>query len=293
MIRGITFAEQIFYSKDFAHYQDLFLNHNNGITRGCVVTNTTNTVTISPGYFVVQGRFLNVETAEVIESAFFKTGYNRIVYEIDLSKENTITEFKQGAVKVLDTDSLIQEDLFGTGKVYQLPFCHFQWNGSAISDFVTDAPTINLDNIFAQISANYDSFNTSFQTWFNAQKNSATSWIDTQKSNFTTYSDGKKTEIQNLVNNAQDILDSLEAGVYSTTTLLASGWSSGVYSFESTYPHAEYDIEIQPSDSINTTQLEAWNSALIVGSATANKYTVKGTVPTVDIPIIIKAMKRG
>lgn len=78
-----------------------------------------------------------------------------------------------------------------------------------------------------------------------------------------------------------------------TGTLSASGWSNGSYSFESTYPISQYDIDIQPDgDSITAEQLEAWSAAMLVGSITANKVRALGDVPTVDIPIIIKAMKK-
>ena len=38
MIRGITFSEQVFYSKDFAHFQNVFLDGACGTTKGCEIT---------------------------------------------------------------------------------------------------------------------------------------------------------------------------------------------------------------------------------------------------------------
>lgn len=301
MIRGITFAEQMFYSADFAHYQDFFLNHNNGITLGCIVTSSGIAVNISEGYFILQGRLLNIETPEVIESSMFEKGFNRIVYEIDLSKENTVTEFRQGSIKVLTTEELVQENLLEGGEVYQFPFCKFQWSGTAISEFVTEAPTLVLDNIFAQVSANYDSFNELFEEWFASQKANSTDWLDNEKADFNTYADARKTDLDNkvveaqgIVNEAQEVLDSLNAGVYSNATLLASGWSgSGTYSFESTYPHSNYDIEIQPNNTCTTEQLDAWGEAKIAGSATSNVYTALGLKPTVDIPVILRVVRKA
>lgn len=294
MIRGITFAEQIFYSADFAHYQDFFLNHNNGVTLGCIVTSTGTAVTISEGYFILQGRLLNVETLETIESTLFEEGYNRIVYEIDLSKENTVSDFNQGSIKVLYTEELTQEDLFNGGEVYQFPFCNFQWSGTEISEFLTEAPTLNLDNIFAQVSANYASFNEMFEEWFASQKANSTDWLDDEKADFDTYAEEKKTVIRNTVDEAQEILDELEAADYSVATLLASGWSdNGKYSFESTYPNANYDVGIQPDTSITGEQFEAWAKAKIVGSAVSNIYTAKGDIPTINIPIILKVVRKA
>ena len=75
-----------------------------------------------------------------------------------------------------------------------------------------------------------------------------------------------------------------------STTLSASGWSNGSYAgLQTTYPVASYDIEIEPNgDSITAAQLSAWDDAQIVGSATTNTLKSLGTVPTVNIPIIVK-----
>lgn len=97
-----------------------------------------------------------------------------------------------------------------------------------------------------------------------------------------------RTYVRNILD-----FDDYEA-VTVASTMTASGWSSGVYSFESTYPFADYDITIEPNgDSCTAAQLEAWNSALLLGSATANKCKALGVVPTVNIPIIVKAVKKS
>ena len=77
-----------------------------------------------------------------------------------------------------------------------------------------------------------------------------------------------------------------------TSSLLASGWSSGLYSFESTYPVASYDLEVAPDSTCTVAQLDEYNAAQIVGSATSNVLTAKGDAPTSDIPIILKVVKK-
>lgn len=153
MIRGITFSEQEFRSEDFAHFQNTFLNGNCGVTKGCEVTSSTNSVTINIGYFLVFGRFLNIEDAEVINSESFNNGYNRVVYEIDLSKENTVSEFRQGKIRVLPTTDLIQQNLDNGGKVYQFPFCHFNWDATTINGFVVDAKQLEMTDIWKKLIA--------------------------------------------------------------------------------------------------------------------------------------------
>ena len=77
------------------------------------------------------------------------------------------------------------------------------------------------------------------------------------------------------------------------STLFASNWTSeGVYSFESTYPHASYDLEISPSSTCTKEQLEAYCNAMIMGNDSSNAIKALGTVPTIDIPIKIKVVSK-
>lgn len=76
-------------------------------------------------------------------------------------------------------------------------------------------------------------------------------------------------------------------------TLTAASWNSGVYSLETQFPIATYDIEVMPDgDTITAEQLTAWSDAQIAGSSTANQLKALGTVPTVDIPVIVKAVTK-
>lgn len=77
-----------------------------------------------------------------------------------------------------------------------------------------------------------------------------------------------------------------------TATLLASGWSNGTYSFETDYPKATYDLEIALDSTATTAQAEAFNGAQIAGSATSNTIKAYGIVPTVDIPIVLKVVRK-
>lgn len=72
-------------------------------------------------------------------------------------------------------------------------------------------------------------------------------------------------------------------------TLSASKWSGQYYSFESDYPVASYNLTIGPSENTTTAQLNAFQRAKIVGSATQNRIKSLGSKPTVDIPIMIVA----
>ena len=79
-----------------------------------------------------------------------------------------------------------------------------------------------------------------------------------------------------------------------TVSLLASNWdsSSKTYSLESEYPNANYDIEVALDSTATSEQAEAFNGAQIVGSATSNVIKAYGDVSTVDIPVILKVVRK-
>lgn len=76
------------------------------------------------------------------------------------------------------------------------------------------------------------------------------------------------------------------------STIYASGWTNKTYSFETTYPNSTYNLEIAIADTASTTQLDAYNSAQLASNATSNVVKALGVVPTVDIPIVIKVVKK-
>lgn len=79
---------------------------------------------------------------------------------------------------------------------------------------------------------------------------------------------------------------------YTAVTLLSSGWSSKTYSLESTYPNANYDIVVSVAPNATVAQYDAFSKAKICGSATSNVLTALGTVPTVNIPVVVKAVRK-
>ena len=73
MIKGHSYDEQIYYSVADRIINNTFLNGANGIFQnegtGCALSNTNNSVTISNGFFIVQGgltEIVNSETLSVI-----------------------------------------------------------------------------------------------------------------------------------------------------------------------------------------------------------------------------------
>ena len=79
---------------------------------------------------------------------------------------------------------------------------------------------------------------------------------------------------------------------FSQYTILTSGWSSGVYSFESAFPSATCDIEIELDSTATESQVEAWSSAKVTSVFGTNTMKALGDVPTVDIPVIVKKVMK-
>lgn len=79
---------------------------------------------------------------------------------------------------------------------------------------------------------------------------------------------------------------------FSQYTILTSGWSSGVYSFESDFPNATYDIEIELDSTATESQVEAWSGAKPTAVFGTNTMKALGDVPTVDIPVIVKKVMK-
>ena len=76
---------------------------------------------------------------------------------------------------------------------------------------------------------------------------------------------------------------------YVPTTLASGSWISGQYSFESTYPSATYDLEVFINRSSATAaEIEAFNLAQVGGYYISNIIIAAGTVPTIDIHVVLK-----
>lgn len=80
---------------------------------------------------------------------------------------------------------------------------------------------------------------------------------------------------------------------YDSVTMLSSGWNNALYSFNTAYPFATYDIEIMLAPTATDAQYQAWSAAGInTGSLSENSAKAYGIVPTIDIPIIVKAVTK-
>ena len=151
MLKGHVFNLQTFTSEAFALFIDKFLNGRCGVAKGCALSNTSNSATIGEGYFVVRGRFLQIISGETI-SNITANGYYSLVCEIDLSKTNTVNALNQAAIKVISSTStyptLTQQDITGTGTVYQYEFARFKVESGSITNFTDKRTFVDFTTIY-------------------------------------------------------------------------------------------------------------------------------------------------
>ena len=151
MLKGHVFNLQTFTSEAFALFIDKFLNGRCGVAKGCALSNTSNSATIGEGYFVVTGRFLQIISGETI-SNITANGYYSLVCEIDLSKTNTADALNQAAIKAISSTStypiLTQQDITGTGTVYQYEFARFKVESGSITNFTDKRTFVDFTTIY-------------------------------------------------------------------------------------------------------------------------------------------------
>ena len=157
--QGITFDKCNVTSANDAHYHWTFLNHTNGVTKGCAVTAGTKTFTIAKGYFIIYGRMVQVTGAETINVTLptsSGTTYGMLVYTIDLTKTNTVGDFQQGYFEVLTnaskTPTPTQQDLDNNGTKYQMPFATFTMTSSGIGNFKSVINSINFTDLYTELT---------------------------------------------------------------------------------------------------------------------------------------------
>ena len=165
MLKGHVFSKQIFGNPIFALFINTFLDGKNGVSNnyknGMQVTYSGTNLTINSGAVCIQGRFLEEDTSTTI-SAGTDNSYCKLVIEIDLDKENTESDFVQGAYKIVKSSSgypnLTQSNIVkNVSGIYQYELARFRTNSSGISNFQDMRTFLDFDTIYDAIEAEYQS----------------------------------------------------------------------------------------------------------------------------------------
>ena len=159
MLKGHVFSKQIFGNPIFALFINTFLNGQNGVSNdyknGMAVTYSGSTVTVDTGAVCIQGRFLEEDTSTTI-SAGTDNAYCKLVIEIDLDKQNTDTEFLQGAYKIVKSGTgyptLTQTNIVKNDSgIYQYELARFIIDASGISEFSDRRTFLDFESIYKEI----------------------------------------------------------------------------------------------------------------------------------------------
>lgn len=161
MILGQTYDEQLFKSDMFRLFINTFADSQNGIInhykQSCSLSNTQSTITISDGAFLLQGGLIQVQGNETVAVDLDNTCCI-LAFEIDLTKENTETDFNQGKFKIVkgttaNYPTLQQDDIVNNSTgVYQMEFARFVAGAGGISNFVDKRVFIDFPTMFENIN---------------------------------------------------------------------------------------------------------------------------------------------
>lgn len=163
MLKGHVFSKQLFGNPIFALFINTFLSGENGVSdnykNGMAVTYSGSVLAIDSGAVCIQGRFLEEDTSSQV-AAGTDVAYCKLVIEIDLDKQNTESEFTQGAYKVVKSNSgypnLTQTNIVKNNSgIYQYELARFRTTASGITDFQDKRTYLNFNTIYAEIRKEY------------------------------------------------------------------------------------------------------------------------------------------
>lgn len=288
MVNGITFNEQLNTSADFAHFQNVFLNGSNGVTKGCGISQANGNVYIQKGYFVVCGRFVRVTGVEEIASPDVASGqlYCTVVFEVNLANINTEEEFTQGYFRTLTNvsayPSLEQQDLDDGGTLYQMPWCQYIKQPSGISNFRDLRNIIDMQTIWKAVSDQNGEYKGEFDGYFANQKAVILQMIQDLES--------------------QSYVKLSDARAVTKVTLKATDWTGASAPYSQTVMEASITADMEPilvralADGATEAAQEAYGRAFAIialgtGETEAGKATFKVyKKPTTDCTVGLKGV---
>lgn len=159
MLKGHTFAEQVFGNQIFALFIDTFTGGRNGVSNKyknkMAVTYSGSTLTIQSGAACIQGRFVEEDTTTSI-SAGTDNAFCKLVIEVNLDKTNTSESFLQAEYKVIKNStnypSLTQNDIVkNVSGVYQYELARFKTNSNGISEFQDKRTFFDFETVYDEI----------------------------------------------------------------------------------------------------------------------------------------------
>ena len=141
------------------------------------------------------------------------------------------------------------------------------------------------DTLISDSTTELETFKTEQKTGFSEFRTEQQQLFETWFANIKYVLDGDvAAKLQLEIDDLQEVLVD--------STLEAATWADGEYSLEATYPAASYNLYISVANTATLEQSVAWNSARILANYSSNVLVASGATPTVDIPVVIKVVKK-
>lgn len=140
-IELVQFNDSTVTPKNDAALYDFILSHQSGIVTGCTITHLgANQLQVGAGWGVICGRMFIV-AQQTVNATVAPSGSRkgRLMIEIDTEEETPIYFATQAEVTL---PSLTQEDINGSGTVYQLELATYDVSTTTISNLVATSNAI-------------------------------------------------------------------------------------------------------------------------------------------------------
>lgn len=176
MINGITFSECLITSSDFAHFMYTMLGNTDGVTKGCEISVANDLIYVQKGYFIQSGRMVQVVGTEELATPEVQSGqlFCKVVFEIDLTKNNTADNFTQGYFKTLTSSvgypEVTREDMDDGGMIYQMPWATYTKTVNGVGNFKDVRCVYDQESIWKVIMDQHDEYKAEFEAYFAEQK---------------------------------------------------------------------------------------------------------------------------
>lgn len=155
MIKGYVFSNQLASNDVDALVFRKMLDYNNGVLNGMALSNTNTDITVGEGNFLIAGRPVGIVGSETV-TVGTDVAYCKLVLEVDLSKEATISNFEQVSLKIIKSTvsypEETKEDMDNGGQVYQVGLAQFRTTSAGIVEFQDIRPMLDFEAIYSQIN---------------------------------------------------------------------------------------------------------------------------------------------
>lgn len=146
MANGLIFDERYNSAKNWGEILHKIFSKD-GRIKGCDVVAQKDTITIKEGYFILNGRVIQIETEKnLFVQPGVQNGVLRLLFRIDLSRKASSALFNQGDWQIVYTsEELTKEEINGNGVIYEVEFAAFKIVNGAITTKLRIIEELYLD----------------------------------------------------------------------------------------------------------------------------------------------------